>query len=172
MPVSRDMASTKDFFLTISERVLSNWTALNLAVEHGMGSRDRAEDFPAYITEVLYMNEGLDTDDIAAEIEEYMDEAFQTELQDDSAADVAKVLLRFHKYCMDGDEATAVTEMAKLPPLQPWIMGRKPAKETLAQPKLLEGVRDEMKNDEAVEKMDAEENEDNGWTEVKTRRQK
>ncbi|XP_046747411.1 pre-rRNA-processing protein TSR2 homolog [Diprion similis] len=172
MRESRDMASTKDFFLTISERVFSNWTALKLAVDHGMGSKDRAEDFPAYITEVLYMNEGLDTDDLAAEIEEYMDEAFQTELQDDSAADVAKVLLRFHKYCMDGDEATAVTEMAKLPPLQPWIMRRKPAKDTLTQPQPPGEVRDNVKSQEAVEKMDAEEEEDDGWTEVKTRRQK
>ncbi|XP_012258314.2 pre-rRNA-processing protein TSR2 homolog [Athalia rosae] len=162
------MAHTKNFFLTISERVLSNWTALKLAVDHGMGSREKAEDFPSYITEVLYMNENLDSDDVAAEIEEYMDEAFQTELQDDSAIDVAKELLRFYQYCLAGDESTAVIELAKLPPSQTWITGRKPGSDSQGQGRQQVVTTEQNNSIENIEKME----EDDGWTEVKTRKQK
>lgn len=96
-----------------------------------------------------------------------MDDAFQTELQDDSALDVAKELLRFYKYCTSGDESTAVAELAKLPAAQPWLTGQKPVKEGQSQSKqIATDVGNE--SDEEVEKME----EDDGWTEVKTRRQK
>lgn len=102
-----------------------------------------------------------------------MDDAFQTELQDDSVADVAKELLRFHKYCMDGDESTALAELAKLPPLAPWILGKRTAKEDRRQ--VRQQAADETKSNDGVERMeeeDEDEVEDDGWTEVKTRRQK
>ena len=58
-----------------------------------------------------------------------MDEQFNTELQDNSSVQVAEELLRFYRYCIENDENLAVTEFAKLSPLQLWLDMNKPAKE-------------------------------------------
>ncbi|XP_072751624.1 pre-rRNA-processing protein TSR2 homolog [Anoplolepis gracilipes] len=157
------MEHTKSFFLSVTQRIFSNWTALKLAVDHGMGSIEKAIEFCPYTTEVLYMNEGLTSDQIAAELEVYMDEQFNTELEDNSAAQVAEELLRFYQYCLEGNESTAKMEFEKLPPLQSWFICER---STCPLP-----VKQESSSDEDMD-MDENEQENDGWTVVTNRRAK
>ncbi|CAL1688248.1 unnamed protein product [Lasius platythorax] len=160
------MEHTKSFFLTVTQRIFSNWTALKLAVEHGMGSVEKAVEFCPYTTEVLYMNEGLTSDQIAAELEDYMDEQLNTILEDDSTVQVAEELLRFYRYCMEGNESTAKTELEKLPPLQPWLTCERPVRSTRPLP-----LKEDSSSDEDMD-VDKNEQENDGWTVVTNRRTK
>lgn len=155
------------FFQTVTQRIFSNWTALKLAVEHDMGPVESAKEFCSYITDVLYMNEGLVSSQIAAELDDYMDDQFNTEVQDDSSIQIAEELLRFHRYCMEGNESTAKTEFEKLPPLQSWLNLEQPTRQTHSQ-----SAKHELKN--LVEDMDVDKNEqeEDGWTVVTSRRSK
>ncbi|CAL7946434.1 unnamed protein product [Xylocopa violacea] len=160
------MSNTKEFFLSVTQRIFSNWTALKMAVEHGMGTKERAIDFCPYMTEVMYMNEGLNASEIASELEDYMDEYFNTELQDNSAIQVAEELLRFHRYCMENNENLAVTELAKLPPLQLWLVTIEPVKKVQnTHPK-------ESDSSGSEEETAAGEEVTDEWTEVRSRRKR
>ncbi|KAL6266784.1 hypothetical protein P5V15_003616 [Pogonomyrmex californicus] len=161
------MEQTKPFFLTVTQRIFSNWTALRLSVENDMGPVESAVEFCSYITEVLYMNEGLTSGQVAAELEDYMDDQFNTELQDDSTVQVAEELLRFYRYCMEGNEATAKIEFEKLPPLQPWLNLERSIQSTRvnhSQP-----IKEDSSSDEEMD-IDRNEQEKNGWTVVTNRR--
>ncbi|XP_015594747.1 uncharacterized protein LOC107267473 isoform X2 [Cephus cinctus] len=140
-----------------------------MAVEHGMGSKERAEDFCPYITEVMFINDGLTANEIAAEIEDYMDTEFNTELQDESSIQVAEELLRFYNYCKEGDESTAMTEFEKLPPLQIWITARQTIKQVGNQSMAENNGDSSGSSTEEDEDMEVSEP---GWTEVKTRRKR
>ncbi|XP_029156688.1 uncharacterized protein LOC114929324 [Nylanderia fulva] len=160
------MAHTKSFFLSVTQRIFSNWTALKLAVEHGIASVEKAVEFCPYTTEVLYMNEGLTSDQIAAELEDYMDEQLNTILEDNSTIQVAEELLRFHRYCMEGNESTAKTELEKLPPLQPWFTCERPVRSTRPLPS-----KEDSSSDDDMD-VDKNEQENDGWTVVTSRRSK
>lgn len=116
------MAETPITSLTIVERIFSNWTALRMAVEHGNGTIDAAHGFCEYIAETLKLNEKLHYTDISGELEDYMDEIFNTKLEDDSEKQVAQDVVRFHNYIIANDVAALTTELQRLPPIQPWII--------------------------------------------------
>ncbi|XP_076751187.1 uncharacterized protein LOC143423613 [Xylocopa sonorina] len=160
------MSNTKEFFLSVTERIFSNWTALKMAVEHGMGTKERAIDFCPYMTEVMYMNEGLNVSEIASELEDYMDEHFNTELQDGSAIQVAEELLRFHRYCMENNENLAATELAKLPPLQSWLVTAEPVR------KVQDSCAMESESSESEEETAISAEVTDEWTEVRSRRKR
>lgn len=92
-----------------------------------------------------------------------MDDRFSTELQDDSSIQVAEELLRFYRYCMEGDELTAKTEFEKLPPLQSWLNLEQPARPTRP-------VKHDSSSDEDMD-IDKNKQEDE-WTVVTNRRSK
>ncbi|KAK0170355.1 hypothetical protein PV328_010926 [Microctonus aethiopoides] len=145
---------------------------MQMAVEHGMGSKDRAVDFCPYITDVIYMNDDFSSDDLAVELEEYMDREFQTELQDNSAKEIAEILMNFYHYCHDGYEETAKAEMNKLPQLQPWILSRDEIKQRTSN---LRPINDDSSSDSEEENgnsMETAATNASDWVEVKTRRKK
>lgn len=160
------MSNTKEFFLSVTQRIFSNWTALRMAVEHGMGLKERAVDFCPYMTEVMYMNENINSSEIATELEDYMEEYFNTELQDNSAIQVAEELLRFYHYCIESNENLAMAEFAKLPPLQSWLVINEPMIKTHSSPM----VEDDNSESEAEASGDAKVEDE--WTEVRTRRKR
>ena len=103
-------------------------------------------------------------DELGAELDDYMDDRFNTNLEDDSYTQVAEELFRFYRYCLTGDEATALIEFEKLPPLQSWI--------TLKEKSTVQSVpqQDETssENEEATnQKMEVADEE---WTTVRTSR--
>ncbi|KAH0947551.1 hypothetical protein HN011_011483 [Eciton burchellii] len=159
------MEQTKPFFWSVTQRVFSNWTALKLAVEHDMGPLQSAIEFCQYITEVLYMNDRLIDEQVADELENYMEIHFNTELQDDSAVQVAIELLRFYQYCIEGNESVAKAEFDKLSPLQSWLRIEQPSQATVSLP-----IQHEDSSDED---MDVDKNKDEDeWTVVTRRRRK
>ncbi|XP_031844707.1 pre-rRNA-processing protein TSR2 homolog [Nomia melanderi] len=160
------MSNTKEFFLSVIQRIFSNWTALKMAVEHGMGPKEKAIDFCPYMAEVMYMNENLNSGEIADELEDYMDAHFNTELQDDSAIQVAEVLLKFFRYCVENNESIAITEFEKLPPIQSWIVTNEPMRRTQNTSDVeSDSSENEEKGSEDMQVMDE-------WTEVRSRRKR
>ncbi|XP_076245750.1 uncharacterized protein LOC143186156 isoform X2 [Calliopsis andreniformis] len=136
------MSNAKEFFLSVTQRIFSNWTALRMAVEYGMGSKESAIDFCPYMTEVMYMNE----------------------LQDDSAVQVAEELLRFYRYCIGNNENLAMAEFEKLPPLQSWFSTTEPVRRT-HNPVVENDSSEEEETSKNVEVADE-------WTEVRSRRKR
>ncbi|XP_054005731.1 uncharacterized protein LOC128890853 [Hylaeus anthracinus] len=160
------MSTTKEFFLSVTQRIFSNWTALKMAVEHGMGLKERAVDLCPYMTEVMYMNESLNSNEVANELEDYLDEHFNTELEDDSAVQVAEELLRFYRYCCENNESIAVAEFEKLPPLQSWLTANEPQRRiqnlSIVENDTSSGEEETSQDTEVVSQ----------WTEVKSRRKR
>lgn len=107
----------------------------------------------------------MTSDEIANELEIYMDDRFSTELQDDSSIEVAQELLRFYRYCTEGDEVTAKAEFEKLPPLQSWLNLEQPVRPT--QP-----VKHQSSSDEDMDIDKNEQKEEDEWTVVTNRRSK
>ena len=108
--------------LSIIERIFSNWTGLRMSVEHGMGSKDQARNFCEYVAQMLSMNEKLHHTDVAAELEDFMDAEFNTRLEDDSEKQIAQEIVQFHQLLVQNDMENLTARLAKVPPLQPWIM--------------------------------------------------
>ncbi|KYM95940.1 hypothetical protein ALC62_13388, partial [Cyphomyrmex costatus] len=138
-----------------------------LAVEHDMGSVECAREFCSYMTEVLSINEGLISSEIAFVLEDYIDDQFNTEVQDGSIMQVAEELLRFHRYCMEGNESTAKTEFEKLPPLQSWLYSEQPSQPINSQP-----IKYQPSSSNEDMDIDKNEQESDGWTVVTNRRSK
>lgn len=158
------MANTKDFFLSIIQRVFSNWTALKMSVEHGMGTNERARNFCLYVMEVLFMNEHLDSSALATELEDYMEAEFNTELQDNSAIQVAEELLRFRRYCAEGNNDIVMSEFEKLPSVQPWIKTGLPKPTRMLSPENDDSSASNEEGDDEMESTGSE------WTEVRRKR--
>lgn len=114
----------------------------------------------------VFFVEGLTSDQIAAELEDYMDEQFNTILEDNSTIQVAEELLRFYRYCMEGNESIAKTELEKLPPLQPWLTCERPIQSTRPLPS-----KEDSSSDEDMD-VDKNAQENDGWTVVTSRRSK
>lgn len=108
--------------------------------------------------------------DVASVLEEYMADCFNTEMEDGSAAQVAEVLLKFYRYCTEGDESTARTELEKLPPLQPWLLPSIPQNRTAANcdSSGSSSFNEGMGTDNNMDTNEAEE----GWTTVKSGRRR
>lgn len=109
--------------------------------------------------------ERLTNDEIADYLDIYMDDEFNTELEDDSSKQVAAELLRFYRYCMEGDELTAKTEFEKLPPLQSWLNLEQPVRPTRP-------VRRESSSSDENMDVDKNKQENDEWTVVTNRRSK
>lgn len=95
-----------------------------------------------------------------------MDTQFNTEMEDDSAVQVAQELLRFFQYCKQGDEVTAKAELDKLPPLQNWLLRQEPNKPARSSSTQVNSASSSESEEEQGDKMEV----DDGWTAVKTRR--
>lgn len=94
-----------------------------------------------------------------------MDEHFNTELQDDSAMQVAEELLKFYRYCTENNENLVTIELAKLPPLQPWLVTNEPAKRIQTFCAIENDSSEEEETSDGMEVVDE-------WTEVRGRRRR
>lgn len=95
-----------------------------------------------------------------------MDTTFNTELEDDSAIQVAEELVRFYRLCVSNSE-NSLTELEKLPPLQSWLRAEI-SRNSLSQ-------RSSRQNDSSSESDEATNDQmevEDEWTTVKTRRKR
>lgn len=112
----------------VVSRIFSNWTALRMAVEHGQGSHTEAVNFCEWVAKFLDMNDKqMHYSDVSTVLADYMDEIFNTVLEDDSENQVAQELVRFHLYMINNDLTKLETELEKLPNFVPWLSEQKNA---------------------------------------------
>lgn len=82
------MSSTHQIqFKEIVEQIFNRWTALKMAVEHGMGGRtghQTAIELMKYITDYCLQNDNLSPADVQDCMEELMDQEFETVCEDNS----------------------------------------------------------------------------------------
>lgn len=112
-----------DDFKPIVDLVLNNWTALQLAVEHGMGApggEKTAQLMAVYIARYCVENV-VDRDELVEVIEDLMDEEFETVCHDDSPREIAILLLQFLTLLKEGRHDELRARLDAMPKCQKWL---------------------------------------------------
>lgn len=112
-----------DDFKPIVDLVLNNWTALQLAVEHGMGApggEKTAQLMSVYIARYCVENI-VDVSELTEVIEDLMDEEFDTVCHDNSPKEIASVLLMFLSLLKEGRLDELHANMEAMPKCQKWL---------------------------------------------------
>lgn len=188
--------SNSNIFHGVVNKVLSNWTALNLAVEHGMGgpqSRQIASWMVDYMNEIFVENPNIEPYEVSDILSELMDNEFQTICDDNSPDEVGAELCRFFRLLREGQTELLNTELSKLQKcnlLQCKNVSVSSDSENVSASEQDEsvgetqsganGVQEAMELDESAEQMQTDsgntetqgDSEDMGWTVVKGKRKK
>ncbi|KAG7304559.1 hypothetical protein JYU34_011509 [Plutella xylostella] len=112
-----------DDFKPIVDVVLNNWTALQLAVEHGMGApggKETAQLMSVYVARYCVENI-VDVEDLEEVLEDLMDEEFETVCHDHSPREIATLLMKFLDLLKKGQNEEVLAQMAALPPCRMWL---------------------------------------------------
>ncbi|XP_052888562.1 uncharacterized protein LOC128297048 [Anopheles moucheti] len=112
-------------FRVVVENVLNRWTALRLAVEHGMGGPlglNTAIELIEYVTSYCTENKHVDAIDLREVLEEIMDQEFETICEDDSIHEVSGLLIKHLKMLKEGKEEEVRAEIDMMVPCEMWIM--------------------------------------------------
>ncbi|VVD02431.1 uncharacterized protein LOC126979479 [Leptidea sinapis] len=112
-----------DNFKPIVDTIFNNWTALQLAVEQGMGApggEKTAQLMSVYVARYCVENV-VDVDELAEVLEDLMDEEFDTACHDNSPKEIAIVLLNFLELLKAGHYDEVRNRMEALPPCQKWL---------------------------------------------------
>ncbi|XP_026764293.1 uncharacterized protein LOC113522709 [Galleria mellonella] len=182
-----------DDFKPIVDLVLNNWTALQLAVEHGMGApggEKTAQLMAVYIARYCVENI-VDRDDLSELIEDLMDEEFDTVCHDNSPKEIASLLLLFLGMLKNGQHDEVRAQIDALPKCQKWLSQPihdsvppqchgNPDDDTTSSSSEEDDSENEQNDDEASssninhgqEPMDEDVQVEPGWTVVRTRRRK
>lgn len=110
-------------FKPIVDLVLNNWTALQLAVEHGMGApggEKTAQLMSVYLARYCVENIA-DRDELTEVIEDLMDEEFETVCHDNSPKEVASLLLLFLGLLKEGRHDELRARIEAMPKCQKWL---------------------------------------------------
>ncbi|XP_020626707.1 pre-rRNA-processing protein TSR2 homolog [Orbicella faveolata] len=98
--------------------VLSNWTVIQLAVEHGFGGRDTAEKaewMVNVINQVLRENETIENYELEDYIEEILFNEFHTVAEDESLPKVVQKLCAFQRLWKEGNTKQIQQEISSAP---------------------------------------------------------
>ncbi|CAK1541345.1 unnamed protein product [Leptosia nina] len=174
-----------DDFKPIVDIVLNNWTALQLAVEHGMGApggEKTAQLMSVYVARFCVENIA-DVDELTEVLEDLMDEEFETVCHDNSPREVAALLLNFLTLLKDGQHEELRNRVEAMPKCQKWLStpihdestppqchGNPDDNTTSSSGEEEETDRNVIESNSAPEPM--EEDPEPGWTVVRTRRKK
>lgn len=112
-----------DDFKPIVDLVLNNWTALQLAVEHGMGApggEKTAQLMSAYIARYCVENI-FDEYELTEVIEDLMDEEFETVCHDNSPREIAHLLALFLELLKEGHHDELRERIEAMPKCQIWL---------------------------------------------------
>ncbi|XP_065212186.1 pre-rRNA-processing protein TSR2 homolog [Planococcus citri] len=99
--------------------VFGNWSALQLAVDHGMGgspqeTHKKVSDMANSIATLCFSKNVTDGVDIASELEDLMDDNFDTLLEDGSADEVGQLLWDLSRQWLSGDKDGVNSYIASL----------------------------------------------------------
>lgn len=178
------MATTpEELFRVAAGRVFNCWSALQLAVEHGMGGANGYTKAMGIIDAVvdLFKNKpNADWQEVADLLGDSMDDEFNTVCEDDSTDEVGLLLWEFYRHCCSGDRELVEQELQKLPSGN-WLNKCL----SQSQPSATQDESDDDSDGEAVQsgpstsngqnqmdtQMDTqEEDPDPGWTQVRRKR--
>ncbi|XP_035919677.1 uncharacterized protein LOC118517545 [Anopheles stephensi] len=112
-------------FRVVVENVLNRWTALRLAVEHGMGGPlglNTAIELIDYVTSYCTENKHVDAIDLREVLEEIMDQEFETICEDDSIQEVSGILIKHLQMLKEGKEEEVRAEIDQMIPCEMWIV--------------------------------------------------
>ncbi|KPI99123.1 PREDICTED: uncharacterized protein LOC106114744 [Papilio xuthus] len=112
-----------DDFKPIVDLLLNNWTALQLAVEHGMGAPGgikTAQLMSVYIARYCVENI-VDREDLTELLEDLMDEEFDTACHDNSTKEIATLLLLYLELLKEGRHDELRARIEALPKCQIWL---------------------------------------------------
>ncbi|XP_026323606.1 uncharacterized protein LOC113232920 [Hyposmocoma kahamanoa] len=112
-----------DDFQPVVDLVLNNWTALQLAVEHGMGApggEKTAQLMSVYIARYCVENI-VDRDELTEVLEDLMDEEFDTVCHDNSPKEIASVLLLYLSLLKEGRHDELRARIEAMPKCQKWL---------------------------------------------------
>ncbi|CAH2069103.1 unnamed protein product, partial [Iphiclides podalirius] len=112
-----------DDFKPIVDLVLNNWTALQLAVEHGMGAPGGEKTAQLMSVDIArYCVENVvDVDDLTELLEDLMDEEFETVCHDNSPKEIATVLILYLGLLKEGRHDELRARIEAMPKCQKWL---------------------------------------------------
>jgi hypothetical protein len=162
------MAYNSEVFRNVVETVFNTWTALRLAVEHGMGGRRGKEVALNLVTQVtdLFCKSNIEVEEVADFLIEFMDLEFQTICEDNSPEEVANVLWQFYQHCKSGNHDLVRLELSKLPKCDVWLYTPHPVTTREEAMDSVNIISNGHSSNITVEEHDSE------WTQVKTRRRR
>uniref|UniRef100_A0A023EJF3 Pre-rRNA-processing protein TSR2 homolog n=1 Tax=Aedes albopictus TaxID=7160 RepID=A0A023EJF3_AEDAL len=118
------LAQLQPVFKEIVENIFNRWTALRLAVEHGMGGPlglNTAIEIINYITCYCTENKRVDAYDLREVMEEIMDQEFETICEDESVKEISELLIKYLNLLRDNKEEQVRLELARMGPCEIWI---------------------------------------------------
>lgn len=187
-------AQLQPVFKEIVENIFNRWTALRLAVEHGMGGPlglNTAIEIIDYITCYCTENKNVDSYDLREVMEEIMDQEFQTICEDESVDEISEILIKYLNLLKQNKEDVVRMELARMGPYQVWIKSGNSIKMQMVDDS--SGTEDDDMGQDNDMEMDAapsgrssvpspsmqgstteflEEDVDPGWTQVRGRRRR
>jgi pre-rRNA-processing protein TSR2 len=161
--------SHSELFRKVVETVFSTWTALRLAVEHGMGGQQGKEIASQFVNQVadLFCKNDIGAEEAADFLAEFMDKEFQTVCEDNSPDEVATVLWQFYQHCKAGRHDLVSLELSKFPKCEMWLCKPvHPIRSDVEAMDTVDTITHERSSDIVIEEHDPE------WTEVRSRRRK
>ncbi|XP_076336537.1 pre-rRNA-processing protein TSR2 homolog isoform X2 [Tachypleus tridentatus] len=108
------MASENVFHAAV-RTVFTNWTALQLAIQHGMGgpyAREK-ERWLADVAVQYFHDNDLQPDEVEEFIGEILNNEFDTIADDGSVEEISRKLCQFHRWCQEGHESLVLENLPK-----------------------------------------------------------
>nr|CAI5839740.1 unnamed protein product [Callosobruchus analis] len=181
------MDATEQALTKIIQHVFNNWTALRLAVENCMGGPDSnrtALDFVNYMVQFCLYERSVDIHKIQEALDEILDEEFETICEDGSTKEVAVLLYKFVKLLQDGNTQECELEYQKLPTINAeWLRANiEQAERTMLDSNSSSSEDEEQptsssqpttnQRSTALPTVAETPMEDDGWTEVKSKKKR
>ncbi|EDS36733.1 conserved hypothetical protein [Culex quinquefasciatus] len=122
--IAPPLAQQQELFKEVVENIFNRWTALRLAVEHGMGGAlglNTAIEIINYVTCYCTENKRVDFIDLREVLEEIMDQEFQTICQDESIDEISHILIKYLNLVKSNKVDEMRAELARMGPCEIWI---------------------------------------------------
>ncbi|XP_050100907.1 uncharacterized protein LOC126581360 [Anopheles aquasalis] len=180
-------------FRIVVENVMNRWTALRMAVEHGMGGPlglNTAIELIDYVTSFCTDNKNIDSIDVRELLEEIMDQEYETICEDDSIQEISVLLMKYLNLLKQGKTEEVMAELRLMKPCEMWIVSGAKIKyqrmdDSSSESDDLADDHEEMEVDTTSGSVDVvspstegsstkftEEDIDPGWTQVRGRRRR
>jgi len=145
----------KENFKRAVELVFTNWTALQLAVEHGMGGHQShlaAVQFSEYMTDVFCKKVNIEVEEVEDILVDIMDSEFNTMCEDESPLEVSQELWKLFQLCRNNNHEQLNAEMQRLqrPDCKQWLSVRSVNATLKEQESESDGEDDKTKEDSQV----------------------